>query len=280
MTTHLLTHFRFVTMLGHDAVCVGHSPNGDSLSTQDIESVFSELNASKHMSFFDGFPSFDVVVEQGHTTTYMLNVDYERLCEAQCSEDAPGAVVEEQLSASEVFEMYNDVKDPIRDIPVPMTLLAVDPLKVENVQSMYDPEKKDLYELTRSASIDDLTPLRQNGRKRSSFCLANLEDGLHNQKKKEKHIADMNTDYLSDIIEANVDTNASVISSFTSVSTTVAQLRECDLTKSCMDITKFLKRFQQYKHLQAFWDYMKDTHIDKCTNQLIGNKVLRAIVWK
>lgn len=274
MTTHLLEPFRFVTMLGHDAVCVGHSPTEDFLTTQNIESVFTEFGASQNFSFFDDFPSFDVVQDEGHTTTYMLNDDYEQLCQVE------NAIAEEQLNASEVFEMYNDVKYNSTDT-LPMALFDVESLKVEDVPAMHETEKKDLYELTRSASIDDLTPIRQNGRKRSSFSLSNLEDGRHSQKKKEKPVADMNIDYLSEIIEAHVDTNASCdYSSFASVSTMVSQLQKCGLTKYYIDVTKFLKRFQHYKHLKAFWDYMKDTHIEKCTNQLIGNKLTRAIVWK
>lgn len=274
MTTHLLEPFRFVTMLGHDVVCVGHSPTENFLTTQDIESVFTEFGASQILSFFHDFPSFDVVQDEGHTTTYMLNDDYERFCQAD------KAIAEEQLSASEVFEMYNDVKYSSTDM-LPMALFALEPLKVEDVPDIYETEKKDLYELTRSASIDDLTPIRQNGRKRSSFSLSNLEDRRHSQKKKEKPVADMNIDYLSEIVEAHVDTNASCDhSSLAPVSTMVSQLRRCDLTKNYMDVTKFLKRFQHYKHLKVFWDYMKDTHIEKCTNQLIGNKLTRAIVWK
>lgn len=275
-TTHLLAPFRFVTMLGHDAVCFGHSSTELCLLSDEIDSVYAELNASQLTSFFDGLPSLDVDQGGGNTATYMLQDDFEQLMRRP--QALTSVVVEEELSARDVFDMY--CSDDVDFKDVPMTLLALEPLKVENVPPMVDPEKEDLYDQTCSASIDDLTPLRQNGRKRNSFCLASVDDA-HVQKKKDK-VPDMKTDFLAYIIEEHVipDAPYDPSTSFEILSIIVKQLRRCDRNKTYIDLGKFLKRFEEYKHLIAFWNFMKTHHIRECTNQIINNKVTRAIVWK
>lgn len=284
MATHLLAPFRFATMLGHEAVCFGHSSTEMCLLSDDIDSVYRELNASQLTSFFDGLPSVDVDQGEGNTATYMLQDDFEQFVQRSHGLPPPVVVEEEQLSAREVFDMYSsDDVGYCSSKDVPTSLIALEPLKVENVEPMIDPEKKDLYEQTWSASIDDLTPLRQNGRKRNSFCLASVDEERP-QKKKDK-VPDMTTDFLADIIKENVVPDASYDSSTTSfdtdtVSTIVSQLRKRDLNETYMDLNKFLKRFQPYKHLIGFWNFMKTHHIRECTNQIINNKVTRAIVWK
>jgi hypothetical protein len=280
MATHLLAPFRFATMLGHEAVCFGHSSTELCSLSDDIDSVYHELNASQLTSFFDGLPSVDVDQGEGNTATYMLQDDFEQFVQ-QSHGLPPPVVVEEQLSAREIFDMYSsDDVGYCSSKDVPMSLLALEPLKVvENVEPMIDPEKKALYNETWSASIDDLTPLRQNGRKRNSFCLTSV-DGERPQKKKDK-VPDMKTDFLADIIKDNVIPDAPCEpSSFDPVSAHVRQLRENEHTETHMDLAKFLKLFHQYKKSMAFWDFMKKYHIQECTNQMINNKVTRAIVWK
>lgn len=280
MATHLLAPFRFATMLGHEAVCFGHSSTEMCLLSDDIDSVYRELNASQLTSFFDGLPSVDVEQGAGNTATYMLQEDFEQFVQRSHGLPPPVVVEEEQLSAREVFDMYSsDDVGYCSSKDVPTSLIALEPLKVENVEPMIDPEKKALYNETWSASIDDLTPLRQNGRKRNSFCLTSVDDERP-QKKKDK-VPDMKTDFLADIIKDNVIPDAPCEpSSFDTVSALVGQLRDCELTETHMDLAKFLKRFHQYKKSMAFWDFMKKYHIQECTNQIINNKVTRAIVWK
>lgn len=280
MATHLLAPFRFATMLGHEAVCFGHSSTEMCLLSDDIDSVYRELNASQLTSFFDGLPSVDVDQGEGNTATYMLQDDFEQLVQRSHGLPPHVDVEEEQLSAREVFDMYSsDDVGYCSSKDVPTSLVALEPLKVENVEPMIDPEKKALYNETWSASIDDLTPLRQNGRKRNSFCLTSVDDERP-QKKKDK-VVDMKTDFLADIIKDNVIPDAPCEpSSFDTVSALVGQLRDCELTETHMDLAKFLKRFHQYKKSMAFWDFMKKYHIQECTNQIINNKVTRAIVWK
>lgn len=280
MSTHLSAPFRFVTMLGHEAVCFGHSSTELCLLSEDIDSVYAELNSSELISFFDGVPSLDVDQGEGNTATYILQDDFEQFNRRTPCLPVPAVVDEEQLSAREVFDMYSSDDVGYCSKDVPMSLIALEPLKVENVQPMIDPEKKDLYQQTWSASIDDLTPLRQNGRKRNSFCLASVNE--ERQKKKDK-VPDMKTDFLADIIKEHVIPDApydSSSTSFDTVSALVGQLRDCELTETYMDLGKFLKRFHQYKKSMAFWDFMKKYHIQECTNQIINNKVTRAIVWK
>ena len=116
-----------------------------------------------------------------------------------------------------------------------------------------------------------------------SCCLASVDE--ERPQKKNDKVPDMTTDFLADIIKENVVPDAPYDSSTTSfdtddVSTIVSQLRRRDLTETYMDLGKFLKRFQRYKHLIAFWNFMKTHHIQECTNQIINNKVTRAIIWK
>lgn len=283
MATHLLAPLRFATMLGHEAVCFGHSSTELCFLSDDIDSVYRELNASQLTYFFDGIPSVDVDQGEGNTATYVLHDDFEQFIQRSShSLPLPVVVEEEELSAKEVFDMYctDDVGYCSKDVP--MSLLALEPLKVENVEPMIDPEKKALYKETWSASIDDLTPLRQNGRKRNSFCLTIVDE--RPQKKNIKvPVPDMKTDFLADIIIDNVIPDAPCelsSTSFDTVSALVGQLRDCELTETYMDLAKFLKRFHEYKKSMAFWDFMKKYHIQGCTNQIINNKVTRAIVWK
>lgn len=271
MATHLSAPFPFVTMLGHDAVCFGKTSNEMCLLSDDIDSVYRELNASQLTSFFDGLPSVDVDQGEGNTATYMLLNDFNQYM---------SRVPEEELNSREIFDMYCKDNDTYCSKDIPMTLLALEPANVENVGPMINPEKEDLFYHTCNASIDDLTPLRQNGRKRNSFCLAS-SDEERPQKKKDK-LPDMKTDFLADIIKEHVVPDAPYDSStsFAAVSTLMKHFRNRDVTETYMDLNKFLKRFNEYKHLIAFWDFMKKCHIKECTNQIINNKVTRVIVFK
>ena len=261
-------------------MCFGHSSTELCLLSEDIDSVYTELNSPKLTFCFDGLSSVDVDQGEGNTATYMLRDDFEQFIERFLSLTAPVVVQEEVLSAREVFDLYCSDDDDYCSKDVPMSLLALEPLNLENVEPMIDPEKKDLYDQTWSASIDDLTPLHQNGRKRNSFCLASVDE--EHPRKKMDNVPDMKADFLADIIKENVDPDAPYDSSisFETASTIVGQIQKADLTKTYMDLGKFLKRFQQYKRMIAFWEFMKKEHIQECTNQMINNKVTRAIVWK
>lgn len=277
MATHLSTHFCFPTKLGWDAVCLGHT---STKNMNDIYDSYTELNASECISFFECFehfervPSVDVV-DGGCTSTYVLLNDYNDFLNRNDGE-------EETLNAEETLQMFdenNNLSISSTNIPTSMVLHAPEPLEIKDVAPMVD-LTDDLYNLTRSASIDELTPLREMGCKRSSFSTTMTDSEIKRQKK-DKGLDDT-TNYLPDIIEAHVNSDASHdTGSFTNtVSTIVKQLRNCEITETYMEIGKFLKRFKEYVHLQSFWDFMQDSYIKECTNQIINKKVVRAIVWK